>query len=495
MKIRQSLFGVLLSVVSLSATAQELTLDLFGSIGIATDSSLQAFREKNLYYASYWEFRQFKARRLPSLWLSMTPVEYYRDFTKRYDYDNNIDVYRSQQSLYSYGRLSLQQNFDLTGGTFYVDSDLGYMRNFGESNYSQFSAVPFRVRYSQTLFGFNSFKWEKRIEPLKFERARRALLTGQEKISETTISLFFDLAMKQMLYDMAVENLRSADTLYRIGQERYRIAGVSQETFLTLELDVVNRSNGVKNAELDLKRAQSAFVSYLNLSQDRQVRLVLPDKPADIVISADEALDLARQNNPDFLSYRQDELEAEREVERTGKSSLFDASLSASIGFNQVAETFANVYRQPRQQDVVNITLSVPLVDWGERRGKLKMAQNTLNEKRLSIEQTRVALEQDIIMTVNDFNIQRSLIASVEKAVELARLAYTTARERFIIGKVEISTLNLALNNLNSARSDYISALNKYWQSYYKIRRLTLYDFHTRESLADKYNRIYNLTD
>jgi outer membrane protein TolC len=146
-----------------STYAQTKKLTLQQSIAIATDSSLQAFRAKNLYRASYWEYKSYKAARLPALTLSMTPIRFNRDIVSRYDSENNIDIYRQQQSLSSYANLSLTQNVDFTGGTFFVDSELGYLRNVGDNPYSQFSSVPFRVGYSQALFGYNSFKWEKKL--------------------------------------------------------------------------------------------------------------------------------------------------------------------------------------------------------------------------------------------------------------------------------------------------------------------------------------------
>ena len=108
---------------------QLLTLER--AISIATDSSLSAFRAKNLYLSGYWQYRTYKAERLPSASLDMTPFSYNHNFTKRYDYTNNVDVYKSQQSLNSYANLSIKQNVDLTGGTFYIDTELGYFRDFG----------------------------------------------------------------------------------------------------------------------------------------------------------------------------------------------------------------------------------------------------------------------------------------------------------------------------------------------------------------------------
>lgn len=472
----------LLLLFALPANAQ-ISISLAESISLAVDSSLQAFRAKNQYMADYWAFRSFRAGRLPSLSLSATPLQYRRDFTRRYDSDANIDVYRQQQSLYSYGNLSLSQNIDLTGGTLFLDTELGYMRNFGDNAYSQFSSVPVRIGYSQSLFGFNSFKWDKKIEPLKYQKAKRQFLYSREEISETTIQYFFSLAMAQMEYDMAEKNVASSDTLYRIGQERQKIASISQSDLLTLKLDAVNARNDLKNAETTLKRAMFSFVSFLNMDKESRVSLELPDRPETIAILPEDALAYAREYNPDFLAYKQELMEADREVDRTKKSSSFDASFSASVGFNQVADNFRDAYRRPLQQDVVSVGLTIPLVDWGVRKGRVNMAVNNLNVTKISIQQKELSLEEDVIMTVNDFNVRQDMIRSAAEALELATMAYDVTKERFIIGKADLNSLTLSLNRQSSAQRNYIYALQNYWLNYYKLRKLTLFDFLEREEL------------
>jgi outer membrane protein TolC len=466
---------------------------LIESIEIAVDSSLQAFIAQNMYRSSYWSYRSFRAARLPSLNLQANPLQYRRDFTKRYDSYENIDIYRQQQTLYSSGNLSVRQNFDLTGGTFYVDSELGYMRNFGENNYSQFTSVPVRIGYSQPLFGFNSFKWEKKIEPIKFERAKTQFLYSREGISELAIQYFFALAMAQMEYDMAENNVASSDTLYNIGQERQKIASISNVDLLTLKLDVVNARNDLKNAEISLKRAMFDFVSFLNIDKQTNVKLELPGRPANIIISPEEALKYAQSYNPDFMGYIQEMYEAEREVDRTMKSSNFDANFSVSVGFNQVAPNFADAYKRPLQQDVISIGLNIPLMDWGVRRGLANMARNNLNVTKISIQQKEQQLEQDVLMTVSDFNIQQDLINSAEEALSLATTAYNVTKERFIIGKADLNSLTLSLNRQNSAQRSYISALRNYWMNYYKLRKLTLYDFINQEVLADQFDKVFKM--
>ena len=84
-------------------------LDLQRTIEIANDSSLSAFRYQNLYLSGYWEYRTYKANRLPSLTLDLTPAKYYRYITQRYDSNEDMDVYREQQMFSASGGLSIKQ--------------------------------------------------------------------------------------------------------------------------------------------------------------------------------------------------------------------------------------------------------------------------------------------------------------------------------------------------------------------------------------------------
>ena len=489
MKWRYLSVGICVAAFVLTGKAQSIVkLDLKRTIELANDSSLAAFRYQNMYLSGYWAYRTYRANRLPSLTMSLMPAQYYRYITQRYDSNRDMDVYREQQMFSASGGLSLRQNFDLTGGTFYIDSDLEYMRNFGETKSVQFASVPLRVGYSQSLLGYNPFRWERRIEPLKFEKTKREFVYNTEVVAEEAVGYFFSLAMAQADYQLALENVASTDTLYSIGMQRYRIAAISRADLLTLQLDKVNARNTLENAQIALKRAMFALASYLNMNKDTQIELELPSRPEAMEIPVEEALAKAKANNPEYLQQRQNVLESEREVNRTRIESRFNASVNASVGFNQVAESLKHAYREPLQQDVVNISVSIPLIDWGVRKGRYNMARNNLNVVTIASQQEELKLEEEITMTVSDFNIQQHLIRSAEEALELAVMAYEQTRQRFIIGKADVNSLTLSLNRQQQAQKNYISALQNYWLNYYKIRKLTLHDFESGVSLSERFD-------
>lgn len=485
MKISKIFLSVL--TLLLPVTASAITLTLEKTIELANDSSLMAFRYRNMYLANYWQYVSFKANRLPSLSLTATPAKYYRYMTQRYDSEQNIDIFRQQQMFSASAGLEVTQNFDLLGGSFYLETDIEYMRNFGQNKYTQYSSVPVRIGYRQNLLGFNAFKWERKIEPLRYEKAKKELLYNMESVSEQAVSYFFALALAQAEYRLAEENVASCDTLYVIGERRFKIAAISRADLLTLELDKVNARNTLENCRIALKRASFSLASFLGMDKNTEIELKMPGRPLATAIPLDVALAMAKENNPTLLGHRQTILEGERELNRAKVESRFNASVNASVGFNQVADDFSGAYRSPLRQDLVSVSISVPLIDWGVRKGKVNMARNNLNVSRIAARQDELSVEEDIIMTVSDYEVRQRLIASASEALDLAETAYTQTRQRFIIGKADINSITLSLNRRQEAAKNYIAALQNYWLSHYKIRRLTLHDFELNMPLSEKF--------
>lgn len=476
-KILLSLFILYLCTGSAYSQSKSITLTLDDAIALAADSSLTAFRYKNMYRSNYWAYRSYRANRLPSLTLDLIPAQYYRNMTQRYDSENDMDIFREQQMFSASGGLSLQQNVDFLGGTLYANTELDYLYNFGDTRYSQFSSIPFQIGYSQNLLGYNAYRWERKIEPLKYERARQELIYNIESLSGTVVDYFFGLALAQANYDLAVRNTAATDTLCRVGECKYAIAAISQADLLTLRLDAVNARNSLQNARIELQRAMHTLTSYLGLDKETVISLTLPSVPELRTIDVDEALAYAKVNNPTLLAHEQNILEARQTVDRTSKELYFNASVNASVGFNQVGEHITDAYHRPLAQNVVTIGVSVPLVDWGVRKGKLNMARGNLSVVETAAQQEEVSIEQEVTMAVGDSYVQHGLIESAGQAVQLAELAYTQTHRRFLIGEADVNALLLAQNRKQTAEQNYIGALRSFWQTYYKLRRLTLHDF------------------
>ena len=482
-------FVILFVFVVMSASAQQhISLTLNEVIKLAQDSSLTAFRYKNMYLSSYWDYRSFKANRLPSLSLNFSPVEYSRQLITRYDSNSDMDVYRQQKSYSTNGNLMLMQNFTPLGGTFYINTSLDYLRYFGATTYNQFTAVPLSVGYSHQMFGYNQFKWEKKIEPIKFQKAKLQYIYNAEQIASNAITYFFNLAQAQYQLKNAKNQVDRCDSLYWMGEQKFKILSITQTDLMTLKLDVVNAQNSVYEAEVAVKKASLNLAAYLGLDKDTQFDLILPDAPTEIEVDVNQAIECVHNNSYLILEKFQAVTEAERNLDKTKKQNRFTANVNASVGFNQQAEKFKDVYNDPLRRDVVSVSLTIPIVDWGVRKGQRNQAENSLNIARIDQEQNIQELEQNVIVTISELKSRYYLLQSAQEAQIIAQEVYNANVQRFQNATIDITTLSSSQQRLQNALNSYVSTMYQYWSCYYSLRQQTLYDFATGESLSDKFD-------
>jgi hypothetical protein len=492
MMIRKVLLVVYLVCIAfvIKAQYQNSEISLQYAIDRAQSFSLNAFKQKNMYLAKHWGYQSYLADHLPSLHLSMHPFNYRRSFTSRYNSQTNLDEYREQQNLTSSASLSLQQKLFPTGGTVFVKSDLSRLENLRTSKNKSFSATPISIGIDQPLFAFNSFKWESKIEPLKFKIAKKQYISNMQEVNIRTVQLFFDLALSQLNNKMARLNSENTKNLYKLGKERFRITSISESDLLNLELNVLNAEIKQSQEEKNEKQAAFELALFLGLETKTKLNVQIPDIVKSLEIDTSEALDLALKNSPQILNFRREEYEADRELDRTKKENRFQMDLKLSYGLNQEAKTFQHSYKNPLSQQIVSLGVEVPILDWGKRKGRYKMALKNREVTELEIKERQIDFEQEVNRLIVDFNLQGKLIESARRAKDIALKTYKISLEKFKTGNMSVIELDDALKKQDSAQQNYINNLKNYWVYYYKIQKFTQHNFIRQQSIEEDFNKM-----
>lgn len=468
----------------------EVDMTLDEVINLAQRQSLYSFKQKNMYLASYWEFRSYKADRLPGLTLSSTPVNFDRSVNSQFISEEEGYKFVSTSDFTSDVALSLEQIVPFTGGVFDVTTSASRIQNL-DNDEVEYATVPVSVGFTQSLNGYNPYRWEARIEPLKFEQAKLEYLQSLESLSIQVTNYFFNVATAEINKRIAEVNYSNADTLYRIGKGRFEIGTVTQDELLDLELSLLNARLAVSRSEISIKQARASLNSFLGVDDDFQINCVIPSEVPELKVNVDKALALAMENNPDIMEYKQEMLEAERDVAKTRSESGLSASIRANLGVNKNADDLDMAYKSPfLEQQQIRVGLSAPVMDWGQRKGQIEMARSNREVTEATVKQALLDFEQDAVISVLDFNLQEEQVEIAAKADTIAQLGYEVTKQRFLIDKVDVIRLNSARNSLDAARRSYIDALRKYWVSYYGIRQLTLFDFENDRSLLEELDKL-----
>lgn len=452
-------------------------LNLEEIIQLAKENSLPSIRARHTFLLGYWRFNYFKSNYLPFVSINTSPVNFNRTITQRFDVIQNNDVYLQQRNIHSSANLSLYQRIGLTGGSIFLDSDIGRLQNFGNNPFTTYSLTPLRIGLNQPLFAFNEQKWEKKIEPLAFRLAKKRYLSDLELISLQALLYFFDLTKAQNDFNRADANLVIADTLLQIAKKRFDIGTITQDDIFELELSMLASTSARDQAQISLLRSKTLLNAFVGFPPEEEINLNLPSEILKLEIDPTFALNLALDNAPDVLKGEFDKLNADQEADRTDKENRFNAEINASIGLNQSSETLGMAFENLTDQEQIRISLNIPILDWGRRKGSFKMAQSQRELIYAEVNQARVAFEQELNLQIQSFPLKAQNIKNTQKGVELANKRYEITRQRYLSGNVDLLKLTSAIQAKNQAEIEYLQALEDYWTNYYEIQQLTLYDF------------------
>lgn len=62
--------------------------------------------------------------------------------------------------------------------------------------------------------------------------------------------------------------------------------------------------------------------------------------------------------------------------------------LSSEIGFNRTAETLKGAYSGLKDNEIIGLSVSLPIFDWGVSKGRVKMAEADLEAAKVRVEQS-----------------------------------------------------------------------------------------------------------
>ncbi len=453
-----------------------LTLD--DVIYIAQQQSPDALIAKHRFRSSYWEYRSFRADYLPGLVLNGTAPEYNRSIAPVQQPDGSYEFKPLDQGAAD-ARLSLTQEIGPTGGSISLFSRLRWNDNFtGTPQQNPFAADIINVEYVQPIFQYNPFKWDRHIEPMKYELAKRTYLEDVEQVAITATNYFFNLMQAQIDMQIAEKNMYNYDTLYRIAKGRYQLGKIAENDLLQLELNYLKAEAAVEQAELELENNLFRLRSYLRIKSDDPIELVPPTVENFFTISADKAIEEARYNSSSALDFEQRRLEAQSAVNLAKMNGRFDADLTANFGLAAQGNSIPEAYTQPDDQQVVRLGFRLPILDWGSAKGRIRLAESQEELVFTSVEQEEIDFEQNIFLEVMQFNMQENQLRIAAKADTVAQKRFEVTQKRYMIGQVnDVLELNNAQIDNDNALKGYYQALRAYWRNYYQIRRETLFDF------------------
>ena len=478
------LIAAFLGVVKVSAQEETLSLTLSQAIEIAQENSPDAEAARHTYRAAYWNYRFYQANYLPSVTLTSSP--YFNKQISKITQNDGTNIFAKQNQLGVDMELKINQNIPFTGGSLFVKSNALRMDEL-ENDITAYNTQPVVIGYEQALFGYNSLKWDRRIEPVRFREARKTYNETLELVASQASNYFFALATAQTNLDIASSNYASADTLYRYAEGRYNIGTITENEMLQLEINKLTEETNMMNARIEVEDQMQVLRSFLGINREVNLRVIPDGEVPSFEIPLADALKMAMENSPKPDTYERIKLQSQSNLASAKANAGLKADLYVQFGLSQTGDKFADSYRNPMNQQYASIGLSLPILDWGRGKGRIRVAKSQVDLVNTQAEQGMKDFELNVIRMVRQFNLQSQYVEVAEKTARTADRRYEVAKRLYILGKSTILDLNASITEKDAARRSYISALKSYWSLYYGLRSMTGFDFERNQKIEENY--------
>lgn len=303
------------------------------------------------------------------------------------------------------------------------------------------------------------------------EAAAKSVEIAKEQKVLTTAEVLLATDNAYWLLVSAREKIKLAGQYARQLEALYTELNNAYTAGLTYKNDVLRVKVQQNQNELNLTRAKDAWVlAKLNLTQvtglGDSVDFVIPDSvfgrfdPETLSRSMDEIT----AGRPE-IKILQKSIEAEKIQEKILKADLkptIGLSASGLAGFGKQGINLGNPSKNAFASYYGMVQLSIPLLDWGQRKQKIKQQQHTIAAQEYQLQETKekISLEvQQAYLQLNESAKQVELSGtSLEQAEENLRLSNDRLKAGTITGKdvLEAQTIwQQAYSDIIDARATY----------------------------------------
>jgi outer membrane protein len=483
-RITLTLFLLIANAMICLAQTDTLRLTLTDVVEMAKGNSIASKQAVTTRETKYWQWRSFRSNYNPQLSLSGTLPGYTKTSQQVVQPDGTI-LFQPIHNDNSELTLNFSQTVTATGATIYGMSRMQRFDDLDRNNIL-YNGVPYAIGLSQPLGQFNKLKWDKKIQPLLYNESIQAYIEAKEQIAIKATGYFFDLLIAQVNLQIAEANFANTTNILKIANAKFDMGKVSRNELLQLQLELLNARKASGSAKRDLEVASLALRSYIGQEGNEKFKLIVPQNISQMTVTADSVLTQAYANRSDAIGFMRRLAEAKRDVAIARGETGLTASLTANLGFSNSARNIPDVYRSPQNQQLLQLTFSLPLLDWGRSKAKIRTAEANEQFTSYAVDQDKQNFKQEIVTQVTLFEQMKDQVGLSAEADSIAGEKYKIAKERYILGNTNITDLSIAFQQNDQAKRDYVTALRDFWGAYYQLRYLSLYDFENKQKIMYK---------
>ncbi|MDD2246196.1 MAG: TolC family protein [Proteiniphilum sp.] len=493
--MRKLLFTVTLLftyfVLLQSQPVQTLTLE--ESIEIAKNKSFTMLNlAENLKIAEF-NLKSATSRLKTHIDMTVSSPQYTETIESWKD-TTGITFYYPIKELGYAGTLTINQPLP-TDGNIFIQNSLSSSENL-ENNYRS-SRLRTRVGFNQPLnsfYAYNSIRSTLKRAELDYERSNKQFKREELNLVYQVSSAYYNLLSLQKSTEIASLDLERQTEAYEISQNKYAAGLIREVDALQMEVDLAEAQNNYDIAVLNETSAKNSFKELLGLDLNDSIALNSEFRYEIVVIDAEKAVELALKNR---LEVREQEIQIELQklnIKQQKANGMIQGRIDAyfeKAGINQQSDpgffnSIKNSYHNLIDRNAsygVGLTISIPILDWGENRALVRASESRLKQYSYRKEEVEREIETEVKNLIASINSNLKRLQVLEKNVQVAEKSFDITRKRFSDGDIDSQDLALERNRLNNAYTSHLRAYINYQLSLADLARKTFYDFRNNQEI------------
>src|SRR5690242_2938413 len=456
-------------------------VDIAQRQGLSAEASRAALVEQRARNAA------FNARLRPQVKLSSQAANYNHAIVP-VTQENGSTAFRPQSVNQSSMGLVVSQPLPWLGSTLSVGSYLSRVDETipianSQSTTRTYRSTPFLISLTQDLLKPRTVLWDSRAQDLRASLAERQYVESREDLAINTASAFFDYYAATVALRNATSNVAVNDTLYTLNKGRFEVGKIGENDLLQSELQLLRARASLDGAKLERDRSESALRRLINVHGTDTLIVVPPQDVPTIEVDPELAVAQALRNSSVSEQALLDSVVARRGITEARLSNGFGATISAGYGVNQTSPLFGLAYAAPLPQQSLQVQVDMPIFQWGGGRADVQAARAEQARVASSSHARREQTAEDARYAALQLTQSQRMLLIAAKADTVAQKRFEVAKNRYVIGKIGVGDLYIAQNEKDQALDAYVQALRSFWTNYYRLRRVTLYDFAEKAEL------------
>ncbi len=299
----------------------------------------------------------------------------------------------------------------------------------------------------------------------------------KEDLRKTRNQLIFDiqqafsgLLLAQQMVGVVDESYRTANAHYKQVQALYNEGLASNLDVLQMEAVLADLKPRRIEARNGVKKARLYLNNLLNIDLETVVEAEgkLEYEPHDLPVPED-LYDIAMEHRPEMRTLRLREKMAREMVEIAEANAYPTVALFANYSWDRGQEMPPNddIWRDGYQ---AGVSVSVPLYDGGETRGKVAEARAMLRQVNKGMEALELGIKTQVQDALLSLNAARQTVKARDAGVRASQKNYDVARARYAVGLATNVDVMDAHSQLTRSKAERLQAVYEYNQAWTNLK-------------------------